>query len=96
MPLALFALWAVIVCTKGVSGQPIFGWRAAERPVAHQAAGRSVDSEYRWGAALSDPTPSPLEHQQNIRGEQDEMHAALHDVCVATGEGDDRDTECHD
>src|SRR5690348_15807470 len=35
--------------------------------------------------------PSPLEHQQDIRREQDEMDAALHDVRVATGEGDDRD-----
>jgi hypothetical protein len=35
--------------------------------------------------------PSPLEHQQDIRREQDEMDAALHDVRVAAGEGDDRD-----
>ena len=40
--------------------------------------------------------PSPLEHQQDIRREQDEMDAALHDVRVAAGEGDDRDAERHD
>jgi hypothetical protein len=39
---------------------------------------------------------SPLEHQQDIRREQDEMDAALHDVRVAAGEGDDRDAERHD